>query len=320
MEETSAAMTDLPSSILHPPSSSSPPLRFTRRLSTFARDIKISHTIFALPWAILATFLAARETNHPITRIKILLILGCMITARTVAMAANRLLDAKLDQLNPRTARRAIPSGALSRSFVTSVALTCAVVFIACCYGFYHYYNNPWPIALSLPVLAFLAAYPLLKRFTRLCHYYLGAALALAPICAWVAISGQINWPPVVMAAAVLLWTAGFDILYACQDYESDRATGVHSVPAKIGIPKALWVARLTHAGCAATLISIGFVSPTLSTLYLIGASIAIALLIVEHALVKPNDLSKITLAFFTINGIISLLVAVMGLIDIIRH
>jgi 4-hydroxybenzoate polyprenyltransferase len=289
------------------------------KLSLFARDIKISHTIFALPWAILATFLAARETGHPITEGKILLILGCMVAARTVAMAANRLLDARLDQLNPRTARRAIPSGALSRSFVASIALACAFAFIACCYGFYYYYNNPWPIALSVPVLGFLAAYPFLKRFTRLCHYYLGAALALAPVCAWVAISGQINWPPLVMAVAVLLWTAGFDILYACQDYDSDVATGVHSVPAKVGIKKALWVARLTHAACAAALIAIGLVSPTLSTFYFIGAGLAIALLIVEHALVKPDDLSKITLAFFTINGIISLLVAAMGMVDIFR-
>ena len=289
------------------------------KLSLFARDIKISHTLFALPWAILATFLAARETSHRITTTKILLILGCMVTARTVAMAANRLLDARLDQLNPRTARRAIPSGALSRSFVASIALACALAFIACCYGFYYYYNNPWPIALSLPVLAFLAAYPFLKRFTRLCHYYLGAALALAPVCAWVAISGQISWPPLIMAVAVLLWTAGFDILYACQDYDSDVATGVHSVPAKVGIKKALWVARLTHAACAAALIAIGLVSPTLSTFYFIGAGLAIALLIVEHALVKPDDLSKITLAFFTINGIISLLVAAMGMVDIFR-
>ena len=313
-------MTELPSSILHPPSSSSPPLRFASKLSTFARDIKISHTIFALPWAILATFLAARETNHPVTKIKILLILGCMVTARTVAMAANRLFDARLDQLNPRTARRAIPSGAISRSFVASIALACAFAFIACCYAFYYYYNNPWPIALSVPVLGFLAAYPFLKRFTRLCHYYLGAALALAPVCAWVAISGQVNWPPLVMAVAVMLWTAGFDILYACQDYDSDVATAIHSVPAKLGIHKAFWVARLTHAACAAALIAIGLVSPNLSTFYFIGAAIAITLLIVEHALVKPNDLSKITLAFFTINGIISLLVAVMGLIDIFRH
>jgi 4-hydroxybenzoate polyprenyltransferase len=289
------------------------------KLSLFAADIKISHTIFALPWAILATFLAARETHHPLTALKILLILACMVTARTVAMAANRLLDAPLDAINPRTARRAIPAGRLTRRFYLTALLLCASAFCLLTSAFYYYYDNPYPIALALPVLAFLTAYPLLKRFTRLCHYYLGAALALAPVCAWVAISGQINWAPLIMAAAVLCWTAGFDIIYACQDYDSDRATGVHSVPAKLGIPRALWVARLTHAACAALLVTLGLASPTLSTFYFAGVAIAIALLIVEHTLVKPHDLSKVTLAFFTLNGIISLLLGTLGLIDVLR-
>lgn len=308
-------MTDLSPAILDPPSSSS----LLRRLSLFAADIKISHTIFALPWAILATFLAARETNHPVTLIKLLLILVCMVTARTLAMASNRLLDARLDAQNPRTARRAIPSGALSRTFVGAVAIACLIGFLIGCYGFYYFYGNVYPIALALPVLAFLAAYPLLKRFTRLCHYYLGAALALAPLCAWLAIAGSLAWAPLLMAAAVLCWTAGFDIIYACQDYDSDCATGVFSVPAKLGIKNALRVARLTHVACAALLVTLGLLSPTLSTFYFVGVAIASALLIVEHALVKPNDLSKVTLAFFTINGVISVLIGALGLIDILR-
>jgi 4-hydroxybenzoate polyprenyltransferase len=242
-----------------------------------------------------------------------------MVTARTVAMAANRLLDARLDALNPRTARRALPAGVLTRRYYLAVILLCTVAVCLLTFAFYPLYHNPWPLALSLPVLAFLTAYPLLKRFTRLCHYYLGAAHALAPICAWLAIAGQIIWPPVVMALAVLLWTAGFDILYACQDYDSDRATGVFSVPSQLGIKKALWVARLTHTACAAALLAIGLVSPTLSTFYFTGATIAILLLIVEHAIVKPHDLSKITLAFFTLNGIISLLIGTLGLIDVLR-
>jgi 4-hydroxybenzoate polyprenyltransferase len=236
-------------------------------------------------------------------------------------MAANRLLDAKLDAINPRTARRALPSGALTPPFYLTILLTCTALFLLLVSGFWFLVSppNPWPLALSLPVLAFLTAYPLLKRFTRLCHYYLGAALALAPVCAWLAISGQLNWPPIVMALAVLLWTAGFDILYACQDYDSDRATGVFSVPSQLGIPKALWVARLTHTACAAALVAIGLVSPTLSTFYFLGVALAIALLIVEHSIVKPHDLSKLSLAFFTLNGIISLLVSTLGLIDILR-
>ena len=289
------------------------------KLSLFAADIKISHTVFALPWAILATFLAAKETSHPITITKLLLILICMVTARTLAMAANRLLDARLDAQNPRTARRAIPSGALSRPFVSAIAAACAAAFIAACYGFYYFYNNVYPIALALPVLAFLAAYPLLKRFTRLCHYYLGAALALAPLCAWLAIAGSLAWPPVLMAGAVLAWTAGFDIIYACQDYASDCATGVFSVPAKVGIPRALWIARFTHAVCIAFLIMLGRVSPALSSIYFTGVAIVIVLLVIEHLLVKPHDLSKVGLAFFTINGMISLLVGTLGLIDVLR-
>jgi 4-hydroxybenzoate polyprenyltransferase len=289
------------------------------KLSLFAADIKISHTIFALPWAILASFLAAKETAHPITAIKLLLIIICMVSARTLAMAANRLLDAGLDAQNPRTARRAIPSGALSKTFVTGITVVCVVAFVVACFGFYYFYNNHWPLLLALPVLAFLSAYPLLKRFTRLCHYYLGAALALAPLCAWLAIAGQVAGAPLLMAAAVLCWTAGFDIIYACQDYVSDCATGVFSVPAKLGIAKALWVARLTHLVCAVLLVTLGYVSPTLSIFYFVGVAFAIGLLIVEHLLVKPNDLSKVGLAFFTVNGIISLLVGTLGIIDVLR-
>jgi len=289
------------------------------KLSLFAADIKIAHTVFALPWAVLSTFLAAKETRHPLTPGIVLLVLGCMVTARTVAMAANRLLDAELDALNPRTARRAVPSGKLSRRFYSVALFACAAGFVACTWGFWSLAHNPWPMILALPVLAFLSVYPLLKRFTRLCHYYLGAALALAPVCAWLAISGQIAWPPVIMAAAVLSWTAGFDIIYACQDYESDRATGVFSVPARMGIAGALWVARLTHVVSAAMLVLLGLVSPTLATFYFVGAAIAIGLLIVEHLLVRANDLSKVGLAFFTVNGVISLLVGTLGLIDVFR-
>ena len=285
-----------------------------RKLSLFARDIKLSHTIFALPWAVLATFLAAGGLPRPSL---LLLILGCMVTARTVDMAANRLLDARLDALNPRTAGRALPNGALSPRFYALILAACSAAFVLLTWGFWLLASNPWPLILSIPVLLFISAYPLLKRFTRLCHYYLGAALALAPVCAYLAIAGRLDWPPLIMAAAVLLWTAGFDIIYACQDYQSDRETGVFSVPAKIGIAPALWVARLTHAACAALLITLGLVAPELSVIYFIGASAAIALLLVEHLLVRANDLSKVGLAFFTINGVISVLVGALGVIDV---
>jgi 4-hydroxybenzoate polyprenyltransferase len=284
------------------------------RLSLFAQDIKISHTVFALPFALLSTFLAAGGSPR---LGQLVLIVLCMVTARTVAMAANRLLDAELDKLNPRTARRAIPSGAISRGFYLATLLACAAAFVAATAGFWLLYGNVWPVALALPVLLFLSAYPLLKRFTRLCHYYLGAALALAPVCAWVAIAGTLAPPPLWMAAAVLCWTAGFDILYACQDYESDCATGVFSVPARLGIAQALWVARLTHVVCVTMLVALGLSSPMLGTLYFIGVGIATLLLIVEHSLVRPNDLSKVGLAFFAVNGIISLLLGALGIADV---
>ncbi|HEY2584419.1 MAG TPA: UbiA-like polyprenyltransferase, partial [Tepidisphaeraceae bacterium] len=238
------------------------------KLSIFASDIKIHHTVFALPWALLATFVAAG--GMPPAG-KLLLILVCMVTARTVAMAANRLLDAKLDALNPRTARRAIPSGALSVGFVGTIAALCAASFVGATALFEVFHGNPWPLRLALPVLLFVSAYPLLKRFTGLCHYYLGAALALAPVCAWIAIRGDVQIPPLLMAAAVICWTAGFDILYACQDYHVDVQCGLHSVPSKLGVRRALWVARLTHAASVAAMIAVGFSTPRLATFYFVG-------------------------------------------------
>jgi 4-hydroxybenzoate polyprenyltransferase len=288
------------------------------KLQMLARDIKLSHTIFAMPWAVFAAFLAARGCP-PIGQL--LLTIGCMVTARTVAMTANRLLDARIDADNPRTARRAIPSGTLSPGFVLGVLLLSTFGFIACCSGFLLAYGNRWPLVFSVPVLLFVIAYPLLKRFTRLCHYYLGAALGLAPICAWVAIRGDFTLTSILMGAAVLLWTAGFDIIYACQDYAVDVAAGLFSVPAKIGVGPALWVSRLTHVACIALLIAIGLhASPPLGTLYFIGVMAAVALLAVEHSLVSSNDLSKVNVAFFTINGIISLLLGSLGVVDVLLH
>lgn len=285
------------------------------RLSVFASDIKLSHTVFAMPWAILATFMAAEAATPRWGQLGLIVV--CMVLARTVAMGANRLLDARLDALNPRTARRAIPSGKLSIGFVAGIVIACAVGFIGATLLFGIFYHNWIPLIASVPVLLFVSAYPLLKRFTRLCHYYLGAALALAPVCAWVAIAGTPAIEPVLMACAVLLWTAGFDILYACQDYESDIATGIFSVPARLGIAGALWVARFTHVACAACLIILGLVSAPLSVLYLVGVGVACGLLVIEHSLVRAKDLSKVNLAFFTINGIISVLLGVLGVIDL---
>ena len=300
------------------PLTDSPGASLSARLSAFARDIKLSHTIFAMPFALLSTFLAAHQAWGGLPKWgQLALILVCMIAARTFAMAANRLLDAELDAKNPRTMRRAIPSGALSRAFVASALSLCTIAFVGATSLFGFFFHNWLPLILSIPVLAFLAAYPLLKRFTRLCHYYLGAALALAPICAWIAIAGNVRLPPILMALAVLSWTAGFDIIYACQDYESDLQTGLVSVPSKVGIAKALWISRLTHVFSLSMLIVLGVTTREFGTLFFIGVACAGALMLVEHSLVKPNDLSKVGLAFFTVNGIISVLIGTLGIIDV---
>jgi 4-hydroxybenzoate polyprenyltransferase len=287
------------------------------QLSTFAGDIKLHHTVFALPFALLSMVLAAR--GRPQWGI-VGLILICMVTARTLAMAVNRLLDAKLDAENPRTIRRAIPAGKLSRQLYRVISAICVAIFIAATAMFYVAYRNPWPAALSIPVLAFLSAYPLLKRFTRLCHYWLGAALALAPICAWIAVRGTIALPPLIMAVAVLCWTAGFDIIYACQDYETDVRQGLFSVPSKLGIRKALIVARLTHAVAATALVALGFSSSDFGWIYFSGVGLAIALLVIEHTIVSEKNLSKIGLAFFTLNGVLSITLCTLGIIDVFHH
>ncbi len=294
-----------------------PPLPLSGRLGAFARDIKIGHTIFALPFALLSAFIAAGGVP-PLGKLGLILL--CMLTARSLAMAANRLLDARLDALNPRTAGRAIPAGRLSRGFYLTISLLCAMAFVASTAGFLWVYRNPWPLRLSVPVLGFLCGYPLLKRFTRLCHYYLGIALGLAPICAWIAIRGSLAAPPLWMAAGVLCWTAGFDIIYACQDYDSDVACGIFSVPARIGIARALWVARVTHVVSVAMLVALAGSAAQLGFFFRIGIGIAIALLVIEHLLVRADDLSKVGLAFFTVNGIISVCLGTLGITDVLMH
>lgn len=290
-------------------------LRTSDQLLLFFADIKISHTIFAMPWALLATFMAAR--GLPGADVLVLIVI-CMVTARTVAMAANRLLDAELDARNPRTAGRAIPSGRLSRGFYLAVLGGCSLAFIGATGLFWIFRENPWPLALSIPVLLFISAYPLLKRFTRLCHYYLGAALALAPVCAWIAIEPKLVASPFLIAAAVLLWTAGFDIIYACQDYRSDVETGVISIPARLGIGPALWIARVTHVLSIAAMIALGLTSDPLGYLYFTGVACSAALLLIEHSIVRADDLSKVGLAFFTINGVISVLLGTLGILDVL--
>ena len=302
-----------------PNTSSAPlPLSLAMRMRLFAGDIKIAHTVFAMPWAILSAALAGKIIPGSLSIGKIVLIVVCMVAARTVAMAANRLIDAELDAKNPRTAGRAIPSGKLPHGFVRMILGICCCVFVVAAAGFEVLYRNPWPVIFSGPVLVYLCGYPYMKRLTRLCHYYLGAALALAPVCAWIAVAGRIDWPPVVMFVIVAAWTAGFDIIYACQDYASDLATGVVSAPSRMGIGRALWLSRATHLIAAAMLLVLGLIVPQFHLFYWIGAGAAIALLIVEQSLVGPEDLSRVNVSFFTINGIISIVVGTLAIVDLL--
>ena len=211
-----------------------------------------------------------------------------------------------------------MPSGRVSPTFAWGTLAAAAVVFVVAAAAFWPAYGNPWPLALSVPVLAFLVGYSFTKRFTWLCHAYLGAALALAPVCAWVAIRGSIAAPPLWMAGAVVLWLAGFDILYACQDYGFDVAHGLFSVPARLGIGRALWVARAVHVGCVLMLLGLWRTTPELGPLFAVGIGLTVVLMTVEHAVVKPTDLSRINLAFFTLNGIIGLVLGTLGVIDVL--
>ncbi len=286
------------------------------RLLAFASDIKLSHSVFAMPFALLSATLAARTPEASWGAWSFVLVVICMVCARTVAMAANRLLDAEGDRLNPRTARRALPAGQLSRGYVLAMIALFSAGFVVSAGGFGLIYGNWWPLWLSVPVLLFLCAYPLLKRFTALCHYYLGASLALAPICAWIAFTSGIALEPLLMAGAVVCWTGGFDVIYATADYEHDRAHGVHSLPSRLGIGRALVASRVTHVVSVGFLVALGLVSTDLGTLWYAAVAVTAGLMVVQHKMVRPDDLSRVNVAFFTMNGLISVVLGLAGIVD----
>ena len=299
-------------------------------LTLAAADIKLSHSIFALPFAVLGAF-AARDAAGPWPRFaaQLALIVACMVMARTWAMLFNRLADAGFDAANPRTTRRAIASGRLSRARGWALALTAAAGFVLCCALFLMLYGNPWPLTLSLPVLAWLAFYSLAKRFTALCHLLLGTALAISPIAAGLAVdpSRALTTTHLLLAGFVTLWVAGFDVLYALQDESFDRQRGLHSIPALLGPRASAWCARLMHLGasCALLLLGLGPSGPLgphadarLGTLTLIAWALATALLIAEHAVLVRRGLAGLPMAFFTINGVLSLVVGALGVTDLL--
>ncbi|MFO0848040.1 MAG: UbiA-like polyprenyltransferase [Gemmataceae bacterium] len=269
--------------------------------------VRFSHTVFALPFALASAALAWKD--EPFRWPDLVGVVLCMVFARSAAMAFNRLADRRHDASNPRTAARHLPAGTLSVTTVVGFTLTMSVGFVASTLLFlYRDPPNPWPLYLSGPVLLFVLGYSLAKRFTALVHFWLGAALMLAPVAAWIAVRGPVDLlPPVLLGAAVLFWVSGFDILYACQDADFDRAAGLHSVPARLGVRGGLRVAAACHAVMVGLLVALGFASPHLGAVYLAGLVPVGLLLVYEHRIVRPDDLSRVNRAFFQVNGVISL-------------
>ncbi len=280
-------------------------------IRTTLEMIKIEHTLFALPFAFLGALLAARgftATGLPTLR-QALWITVAMVGARSAAMAFNRIADRDIDARNPRTATRAIPAGQLSVSFVRVFTLVSAALFFLASLML-----NRLTLWLSPVALGSVLLYSYTKRFTSLSHVVLGWCLAIAPTGAWVAVRGAIDSPaPLLLSLVVLLWTAGFDVLYACQDYDFDRRAGLRSIPARLGVARALWVARLLHAGAFAALVGLYFLT-NLGAAALAGVAATGALLVYQHSLVRADDLSRLDAAFFTTNAFVSvILLATFG-------
>jgi 4-hydroxybenzoate polyprenyltransferase len=269
--------------------------------------IRFSHTVFALPFALLAAALAWKD-EQPRWQDFIGIVL-CMVFARSAAMAFNRLADRHIDAANPRTSARHLPAGTLSVGAVWAFTIVCCVGFVAATLLFeLREPENPWPLYLSGPTLLFVMGYSLAKRFTSLAHFWLGAALMLAPVAAWVAIRGFTDMTvPLLLGGAVAFWVAGFDILYACQDYTFDTNAGLHSVPARFGVPASLRIAAACHAVMFGLLVGLYFASPHMGGVFLAGLVAVGTLIVYEHSLVRADDLTRVNRAFFHVNGVISL-------------
>lgn len=274
--------------------------RFIEKLGTTLRMIKFEHTLFALPFAFLGAIMAAE--GWP-SGWQILWITVAMIGARSAAMTFNRIADRDIDAANPRTANREIPSGQLSLGFAWVFFIASVAIFLIAAYSL-----NWLTFALSPVALISILGYSYAKRFTAFAHVLLGWALAISPTAAWIAVRGTIDSEvPLLLSLFVLMWTAGFDVLYACQDYEFDKRSGLHSIPARFGIKNALLISRLFHAQAFIVLLIL-FFALGLGRLAMAGVLAVAVLMIYQHSLVKPDDLSRMNAAFFTTNAFVSLI------------
>ena len=289
---------------------------FWKRLRLTLEMIKFEHSVFALPFALTGALLAWRNSRFEIPGLgwRLLWIIVAMVGARSAAMAFNRLLDAEIDGRNVRTAKRHLPAGLLSTGFAWGFTFACSFVFLWAAreLGRLCFFLAPG-------TLAVLFFYSYSKRFTMFSHLILGLCLGIAPTAAWIAMRGTLDARILWLTAAVMFWTAGFDVIYACQDLEFDCAEGLCSIPRRFGLEKALAIARLLHGAMIACLIAL-VISFHLGALSLIGVAAVAALLIYEHGLVKPHDLSRVNAAFFTVNGYVSVLFLVFWAADILAH
>jgi len=286
---------------------------FLKRLRLTLDMIKFEHSVFALPFALTGALLAFRESNFqtPHTWWTIGWIVIAMVGARSAAMAFNRLVDAEIDARNPRTKMRHIPAGHLSRAFCWGFTVASVVLLMVAAWEL-----NPLCFRLAPVALAVVLGYSFTKRVTHYSHLVLGFALGIAPAAAWIAVRGSLDARILLLTAAVMLWTAGFDIIYACQDFDFDKENGLYSVPRMLGIPAALHVAKALHGLMIVCLLLLVW-QMRLGGISVIGVAVIAGLLMYEHGIVKPNDLSRVNAAFFTMNGWVSVLFFVFWAADV---
>ena len=275
--------------------------------------VRFSHTVFALPFALLAAVLAWNQPDSEFRWRDLVGIVLCMVLARSAAMSFNRLVDRDIDAQNPRTQGRHIPAGLIRIPSVWMFTGVCSAGFIASTLLFL---PKRLPVILAVPVLLFLLVYSYSKRWTSFCHYWLSAALMLSPVAAWIAVRDELALIPTLLAGVVFFWVGGFDIIYACQDREFDCQRGLHSVPVRWGIRNGLRVAMLSHFAMMLSLAALWYYA-SLGPVFLTGIVLVGALLTWEHWLVNPNDLSRVNVAFFNVNAVVSIGLLLTGLIDL---
>jgi len=286
--------------------------KFREKVGNYLSMVKFAHTIFAMPFALMGFFLATGQTGNTPDWTLLLLVLACMFFARNAAMSFNRYIDREFDKNNPRTANREIPAQIIKPIYALIFCVVNSLLFIAATW-----FINPLCFYLSPVALIIVLGYSLTKRFTSLSHFILGLGLALAPTGAYLAVAGNFNILPILFSFAVLLWVTGFDIIYALQDDEFDKQNNLRSIPVALGRKRALILSLFLHVISSTVLMAAGLYG-SFGILYWIGFSVFILLLFYQHTLIRPDDLSRINLAFFTLNGIASILYGIFVILDIL--